>query len=170
MSAGVAPGSRKQHLWRIDNRCWRILSWTRGTCIHSGSLSSFSLAKFSLKAQKCSGQTKVPLLPLLWEKAISGSAKTSVTSGNPWTLRDSRQPGEGRFAGEMDRQDLACLLVQLGFKIQNDLGALVCCTRKWCKLHFSLLLKLSKQSCKRQPFVLKYKPLLRGSEMKGCRR
>lgn len=77
--------------------------------------------------------------------------------------------GDGGFIGETDRQALAADL-QLGFKIQNDLGALVCCIRRWFKLHFSLLLKLSKQCCKRQPFLLKYNPLLWGSEMKRCTR
>lgn len=84
MSAGIAPGSRREHLWGIDNRCWRMLSWTQGTHFHSGSPSSFSPRKFLPKAQKHWGQTKVPVLPLFWEKAVSSSVKISVTSGNPW--------------------------------------------------------------------------------------
>lgn len=32
-----------------------------------------------------------------WEKAVSCSAKISVSSGNPWTLHDSRQPGRWRI-------------------------------------------------------------------------
>lgn len=37
--------------------------------------------------------------------------------------------GDGGFIGETDWQALAADL-QLGFKIQNDLGALVCCIRR----------------------------------------
>ena len=153
MSAGVAPGSRRQHLWGIDNRCWRILSWTRATCIHSGSPSSFSLTKFLLKAQKRWGQTKVPLLPLLWEKAVSSSVKISVRSGNPKPAHPERSVAavnlqKGDLLGKQIGKTWPAYYCSRGFKIENDLGAVVCCTRKWCKLPFSLLLKLPEHSAK----------------------
>jgi len=124
-----------------------------------------SMTNILLKAQKCWAQSPSLALALGEDSLWFSKGFCDIRE----FLR-FRQPGEGGFVGETDWQDLACLLLQLGFKIKTDLGTLVCCTRKQCKLHLCLLLKLPKHSCKRQCFVLKYKPLLRGSAMKGCTR
>lgn len=73
-------------------------------------------------------------------------------------LRGSHPHGQGEFWGETDWQDLACLLSQSGFKIENDPGALARCAVPPCF-----------PSCPNtpQPFVLKYKVLLWASKMKG---
>lgn len=169
MSAGIAPGSRRENLWGINNRCWGFWAELREHIFIRAAQDPLPLessywrqknirAKPKLLSCPCFGKKQSPVQQrFLWclgnleGGSVAASTWRSVTWGNKLARPVLLTP---------ESQALRSKIV---------LGLLCAAPENYANSISPCFLSCWAQ-CKRQHSVLKYRSLLWGSEMKGCLR